>query len=305
MLSFYWKQQVCKTRNTLKNFGLLEIKKELDLKAIRVARENVEMYLNHNDEGLSAQLFAYGFREPMNCFLLSQFIKKDNFDVVIDVGSNIGYFPIIELASGAKKVISIEPVPETFRFLQKNMQRYPNVTTLNLAVSDKNKQEILFIPTQRNLASIIPDKKYLEHAKTSIIDKITIQASTLQAVIDHVNINGCKALLRMDIEGYERVIGYNLPEEIKAISLEFHRPVIGYKSSQKLLNHWEECGFHTLMLSREISGLIPLIKRFGIHPVLRMYELINKRLFVNPNKNTIDHVLRLNKESPHIFLKRQ
>jgi FkbM family methyltransferase len=305
MLSFFYNRKVLKARKTLKKLGALEIKKRLDLKAIAVSNNKSEIQLNPKDEGLSAELLAYGFREPINCYLLSRFIKKENFDVIIDVGSNIGYFPIVELESGAKKVIVIEPVPETFRFLHKNMERYPNVSELNVAVSVHNKEEILFIPTKKNLATIIPDKNYLESAKTSIIDKVSVQALTLQTIIDKLGINGCRALLRMDVEGYEGVIGYNLPEEIKAISLEFHRPVMGYEDSMKLLNHWEESGFKAVMLSRELSGLAPFIKRFGLLPVLRVYELMVKRLFVNPDRSIMNYVFSLNKESPHIYLLRQ
>ena len=305
MLRIFYNRKISKAQKTLKKLGALKIKKKLDLKAIGVSHNKREILLNPNDEGLSAQLLAYGFREPINSYLLSQFIKKENFDVVIDVGSNIGYFPIVELESGAKKVIVIEPVPETFGFLHKNVEGYPNVSELNVAVSVQNREETMLIPTQKNLATIIPDKNYLEGAKTSIEDEVTVQALTLQTIIDKLGINGYRALLRMDIEGYEGVIGYDLPEEIKAISLEFHRPVIGYEDSMKLLNHWEESGFKVVMLSRELNGLAPFIKRFGLRSSLRAYELVTKRLFVKPDRGTIDYIFRLNKENPHIFLLKQ
>jgi FkbM family methyltransferase len=304
LLSMLYKRKVSKARKTLKKLGDVEIKKNLDLKAIGVSANKSEIQLNPNDEGLSAQLLAYEFREPINCYLLSQFIKKENFDVIIDAGSNIGYFPIVELESGAKKVVVIEPVPETFRFLHKNIERYSNVSEVNAAVSVHDQEETLFIAAQKNLSTIIPDEDYLKIAKTSIIDKMTVQALTFQSIIDKVGINGQRALLRMDIEGYEGVIGYNLPDEIKAISLEFHRPVIGYEASMKLLDHWEESGFKAVTLSRELDGLSPFIKRFGLQWVLRIYELMAKRIFFNPDRNLINEILTLNKESPHICLLR-
>jgi FkbM family methyltransferase len=305
MLSMFYNRKVSKAREALKKLGDVEVKKSLNLKAINVSNNKTEIQLNPKDEGLSAQLLAYGFREPINCYLLSQFIKKENFDVIIDVGSNIGYFPIIELESGAKRVIAIEPVPETFRFLHKNVEKYSNVNTINAAVSVHNREETLFIAAQKNLSTIIPDENYLEDAKTSIVDKVTVQALTLQTIIDKVGINGRRVLLRMDIEGYEKVVGYDLPDEIKAISLEFHRPVLGYEDSMKLLNHWEDSGFKVLTLSRGVDGLSPFIKRFGLLPVLRVYELKGQRLFVNPDKSTIDYIFRLNKENPHMCLLRE
>ena len=140
----------------------------------------------------------------------------------------------------------------------------------------------------------------------NFVDEVTVQALTLQTIIiDKLGINGCRALLRMDTEVYEGVICYDLPEEIKAISLEFHRPVIGYEDSIKLLNHWEESGFRAVMLSRELDGLAPFIKRFGLLSVLRAYELVAKRLFVNPDRSLIDYIISLNKENPHIFFLRE
>ena len=117
MLSFFYNRKVLEAQKTLKKLSVSEVKMRLDLKVIGVSNNKSEIQLNPNDEGLSAQLLAYGFREPINCYLLSQFIKKEKLYVFIDVGSNIGYFPIVELESGAKKVIVIEPAPETFRFL--------------------------------------------------------------------------------------------------------------------------------------------------------------------------------------------
>jgi FkbM family methyltransferase len=301
----FYNRGVSKARKTLKKLRASEVKMRLDLKAIEVTDNKPEIYLNPADEGLSAQLFAYGFREPINCYLLSQFIKQENFDVIIDAGSNIGYFPIIELESGAKRVIVIEPVPETFKFLHKNVEACSNVNELNVAVSVHNREETLYIPDQKNLSTIIPDESFLRKIKASIVNEITVQTLTLQSIIDKLSLNDSRILLRMDIEGYERVIGYNLPSEIKAISLEFHGPVIGYEGSMKLLNYWEESGFKAVMLSRELDGLSPFIKKFGLSSVLRVYQLVAKRVFMNPDRSLINSILSLKKECPHIYLLRQ
>jgi len=305
MLSMFYNRGVLKARKALKQLRASEVKMRLDLKAIQVSDNKPEIHLNPDDEGLSAQLFAYGFREPINCYLLSQFIKKENFDVIIDAGSNIGYFPIIELESGAKKVIVIEPVPETFKFLHKNVEAHSNVNELNVAVSVHNREETLFIPDQKNLSTIIPDEAFLRKIKASIVNEVTVKTLTLQTIIDKLSLNNSRILLRMDIEGYERVIGYNLPQEIKAISLEFHCPVIGYEGSMKLLDHWEESGFKAVMLSRELDGLSPFIKRFGLSSVLKVYQLMAKRVFMKPDRNLINSILSLKKECPHIYLLRQ
>lgn len=304
MLSIFYNRGVAKARKTLKELRGSEAKTKLDLKVINVSNSKPEILVNPDDEGLSAQIFAYGFREPLNCYFLSQFIKKENFDVIIDAGSNIGYFPIVELESGAKRVVVIEPVPETFKFLQKNVETHSNVDEFNVAISVHNKEETLFIPAQKNLSTIIPDENFLRKIKASIVDEITVQTLTLQTIIDKLSLNNSRILLRMDIEGYEKVIGYNLPVAIKGISLEFHGPIIGYEDSMKLLDHWEEAGFKAVMLSRELDGLSPFIKRFGLFSVLKVYQLMAKRVFMTPDRNLINSILSLKRECPHIFLLR-
>ena len=82
-----------------------EAKVELDFKWLHILAETRDytLYLNPNDERLSVDLYAWKFREQINTYMLSKFIseEKENIDTVLDIGSNIGYFPLMELASGA------------------------------------------------------------------------------------------------------------------------------------------------------------------------------------------------------------
>jgi FkbM family methyltransferase len=302
-LGFFHDLLVSKSQRELKN--CLGPKKRLNFKSLGICDFEPEIYLNPRDDGMCAQILAFGFREPLNCYFLSQFIKHEGFDVVLDVGSNIGYFPLVELASGATEVIAIEPVPETFWFLEKNLRTYANAIALNLAVSDKNGTVTLFVPNERNLASVMPDVDYLKFVKASIVDKVNAQACTLQRIIDDFNLGDSRILLRMDIEGYEKVIGYDLSHAIKAVSVELHTPILGYEESMRLFNHWLKSGFKPVFLSRELNGLNPLINRIGLLPSLRLYELvIRRRTYSKPDLNTIKYFVRLQRENPHLFLLR-
>ena len=280
-------------------------KKRVNLKSLGICDFSPEIVLNPEDDGLSSQLLAFGFREPLNCHFLSRFIRTEHFDAVVDVGSNIGYFPIVELASGASQVVAVEPVPESFRLLKENLKGYSNVRLLNSAVSDKNGSVTLFVPNQKNLASVTPDYDYLRGVGASVVDEVVVQACTLQSVIDRFGLGGSRVLVRMDVEGYEKIIGYNIPEAVKGISVELHSPILGYEESMRLFNHWIECGFACVFLSRELDGLNPLISKVGLVPALRLYELFIKRTYSNPSLSVVERFVRLQRENPHLFLVRK
>ena len=68
--------------------------------------------------------------------------------MVLDIGGNLGYFSIIELQAGAKKVISVEPVPSTFRLLSKTLEGYKEAKPLNIAISDSKESLKLYVGTR-------------------------------------------------------------------------------------------------------------------------------------------------------------
>ena len=87
---------------------------------------------------------------------LSISIFKNNLKegmVVLDIGSNIGYYPLIELniIKNTGKLISVEPSPENYLMLKKNLALNgylkPNnvITTYNLAISNKSEVKKFYI----------------------------------------------------------------------------------------------------------------------------------------------------------------
>ena len=115
MLKMYYDRKREIAQKKLRALPKETAKVELDFKSLNIAPkiDNSFLYLNPNDEGISVDLYAWGFREPINTFMLFKFMltEKKDLDGVIDIGSNLGYFPLIELASGVRQVIAIEPVP--------------------------------------------------------------------------------------------------------------------------------------------------------------------------------------------------
>jgi FkbM family methyltransferase len=257
--------------------------------------------LNPNDEGLSQQILKNGLREPMNSYYLAKFIKTEK-PHVLDVGGNIGYFPLIELLSGAESVTVYEPVSETFGYLLKNVKDFKNVICRNSGLSDHAGEQTIYIPEQRNLASVAPDADYLEFSDVKIVSNETVTMATLPDVCE--NIESSNILVRMDVEGYEATILQNIPENVKHISFEFHTQILGQKASIDFIEHLESQGFKVFLMLREMEGLIGLFKRFGFSVFSAYSRLKEKRIYTNPTKQQICHVISLCRENPHIFASR-
>jgi len=208
LLAYFHKLKIKKAKEKLSRLPAEKAAIELDFKSLDVVPKVNEqtLYLNPMDEGLSAQIYAWRFREPINTHFLCEFIAHEerNMDAVIDIGGNIGYFPLVEIVSGAPQVIAIEPVPETYTFLKKNMERFENIRTLNAAISDKKEIVKMYISSQRNLATIFGDTDYLEMAKANIKEILDVQALPLEDILKTEKLKGTRALISMDIEGFEK-----------------------------------------------------------------------------------------------------
>ena len=306
LLADFHKRKIEKAKEKLSKLPPEKAAIELDFKSLDVVPKVKErtLYLNPADEGLSVQLYAWRLREPINTHFLCEFIAHEerNMDAVIDIGGNIGYFPLVEIVSGAPQVIAIEPVPETYRFLKKNMERFDNVKTLNVAVSDKKETVKMYIPSQRNLATIFGDTDYLKMAKATIEEIVDMQALPLEDILKTENMKGKRALVRMDIEGYEKNITKKLPEEIYALSFELQPPILGYSSTMELIENLKKSGYKIQMMIRELDGLGPLVKLLGVKKALRFYErLVETRVFYEPSMSLIKEIIKKQKENPHIL----
>lgn len=283
---------------------------ELDLKSLDITSKVTEhtLFLNPMDEGLSAQLYAWRLREPLNTHFLSRFISREdqNIDAIVDIGSNIGYFPLVEIISGTSQVIAIEPVPETCIFLKKNLERFENTKILSIAVSNKKGTVKMHIPTKMNLATIRVNTAYLRMADALIKETIDVQALPLEKILQTENLVGMNVFVRMDIEGFEKDIVNKLPKEVYGISFELHSYILGYYSATGLIEKLRKQGYEIQLMSRELSGMAPIVKFLGVRRALRLYEnLVEPRVFHEPSMEIIKKTIKEQRENPHIFAVRK
>jgi FkbM family methyltransferase len=276
---------------------------KLDLRSTLISKEVYTLKVNPRDEGISTQLYALQLREPLNIYTLSQFIRNHKFDTVIDVGSNIGFFPLVEHASNAKNIVAIEPVPETYKFLVENTKHYKNITTHNIAVGSKAGTALMYVPNYRNLATLIGDAvaKNKEAQNAFRLEKtIKVKVESLKKFVtgyDHV-------LVRMDIEGYEKEVTKTLPKEVHGLAFELHSYILGVDGAYDLIKNLWKQGFKIkTYITGHSSSFSFLTKVLGIENAVKLYSLSGKK-FVhhNPTKNSVKKLIA---HAGHVFAVRE
>lgn len=236
-----------------------QVSKKIDLSSLGLECSG-ELILNPHDGGFSKEFFLYGFREPLNTMILYKTVERKK-PIVLDIGSNIGYFPIIELEAGAKHVIAVEPLQSTYMYLTENLSGYKNVTTLNMAVSDKEENLKLYIPNAHNNTST--SLSIIVKAGLKVVKEITVKAVPVSKIAEQYPIE----MLRMDVEGHEyKILSNKIPDTVKTISVELHIiPPYRRTDAAKLLNHLDEQGFQATYVINDMKyGFYPFIKLLGL-----------------------------------------
>jgi len=232
-----------------------------------------KLLLNNFDMGFSKEFSAYGFREPLNTYAIYKTVEKEK-PTVLDLGSNLGYFCLVELQAGAKHVVAVEPVPLTFSLLSKTLSRFKNVTSLNMAISDKQETLKLYISNKYNVTS--SSLSLLTSSGYKVIGETSVKATSISDMAKRYPIN----MLRMDVEGQEyRILAGNIPDQIKIICIELH-VIHPYTKTHatKLLQNLNKQGFEAKVVINDFPyGYFPTINRLGLERVYKLLKILNKK----------------------------
>lgn len=155
---------------------------------------------------------------------------KKRMGTVIDIGAHIGIFTCLA-ASYADKVISLEPCPDNFSLLKKNVKLngLENVISLNMALSEKNGKEKLYFGSGTGDHSLFIKKGRAIEVKTCSLNYLFERYK-----IDRVS------FLKIDCEGceYQALKSFEMFDRINQISLDSHH---GY--TDKIVELLKERGF--------------------------------------------------------------
>lgn len=205
---------------------------------------NSKMLLLPRRGAIHEELFCYRKREPLcTDYLMRSYVLKKG-DVVLDIGSNIGYYVLIEsqLVGNKGKVYAVEPVQSNYELLKKNvnLNNVKNVSTFRFALGDKDEKSKIYISNSSNLCTM---------NRNAVVGKLLgVEDVYMETVDDFLEDKSPPNLIRMDVEGYEYQIIKGMAHTLKGnvkILVELHpwRPYLDSQKTNELLGILEQNNF--------------------------------------------------------------
>ena len=161
-----------------------------------------------NDVFLSLTLDAKGFKNygDFNKTGEKKFIRliKDEINLSLDIGANVGNYTKLILQETNSKVISFEPLPDAYRELEVLKKDFKErLETFNIAISNENKiQELYYGSEKSEKASLMNNLEKLSFVGETNINKILVEVKKLDDLKDILK-NQIIDFIKIDTEGYE------------------------------------------------------------------------------------------------------
>jgi len=246
-------------------------RKNLDLSQERIVSVlDNKLETISNDKGISSELIIYKIHEPLTTSLIIKKLTKGMH--CIDIGSNIGYYAILESSKIGNNgmVWSIEPSPQNFETLSKNiiLNQRKNIKCYNIAIGSGNGKIDFLISKKSNWSKIKNESDHIENGDKIIqVDIMTLDSFSEKNEIKKVD------LLRMDVEGYERNIiegSMNFLEKFKPIlMIEVHKMIIGNNGTNEFLEKLQ-------LMNYECEYFIPRV--FDVPIIGDLNDIKNKSI---------------------------
>lgn len=155
----------------------------------------------HTNDVIGRHLYKYRSYEPEVGRCLSNHVRFEPGDVVLDVGANIGWYSLIieRMAKIPLDILAFEPDPDNFALLTENIRRNGchRVTPIQAAAGPEPAQQLLYRYAKGNAGrhSLLPI-----HAGNAVgINTVRIDDVWHQKALG----NRVLRLIKIDVEGYE------------------------------------------------------------------------------------------------------
>jgi len=246
------------------------IMKLMGYKYIKRKILDFSMILDLYDKGLSGDLRVKGVREKQLYSILKEIINPG--DHVIDLGANIGYYPLIAmtLVGSTGKVYALEPSPQNFKLLNKNivLNSAENVIESFQIGGGSKPQKVKFYLSERSNQHTMLNEIYRfgGHQDYLLNESLEVDVVDMSSfIMDKPPID----LIRMDIEGYEVSVLQGLKSAIESgvfkgkIVFETHWPKYSDKhnSIRKQLKMLFNNGYYPSIITSNNEEPSRLIER--------------------------------------------
>ena len=230
-----------------------------------------------DDPGISQELQTFKTHEPLSTQIIAKELKPGM--TCLDIGSNIGYYVLLEnkIVGKKGKVIAIEPSPYNFECLKKNLEFPENSTvkTFNFAAGDIDGEIRFFVNERSNGCQVLYEGRKVPNRPGKIIN---VPIRTMDKFVEEQNLKNID-FVRMDVEGYEYNIFKGMSKTIEKfhpiIQIEVHKSIMGIETTKKWLDELKHEGYELKSyIARELD--IPFIGTLNDIKYFDLNELITK-----------------------------
>lgn len=174
---------------------------------------NSKLFVWNGLTGATGNIYC-GLHEFEDMAFLLHFLRQS--DLFVDIGANIGSYTMLASAEIGAETIAIEPVPETFKNLTRNISLNnisARVRALNIGLGS-SKGTLKFSKSFDTGNHVVADES---------ADFVSVDVDSLDSVLA----GKCPALLKIDVEGFETEVlkgaGQVLQcKDLKAIIIELN-----------------------------------------------------------------------------------
>ena len=290
-------------------------KKIFRKKTIQRRLKYFKMHLDLITPGISKTLAVYKSREDDMIQVIREELKPGM--TVIDCGSNIGFYPLLEanILKNKGAIYAIEPDIRNYNILNKNVELCQYGTTIKpfqMAVSNENGISKMFVTEKSNLNKLSSkdDKTFSE--RHSVDSTVEVKTKTMDDFCNQENI--IPDFIRMDIEGFEVEVFQGMKNIFKTakngfmIFLELHPHAYSEERSfARELEKLFDLGYFAKVLISAGEPVPPKYKQFGYTPKMEIISDGFIRGYYNNIKN--EHVIALTcsqpKASRYVLLEKQ
>lgn len=163
---------------------------------------NSKLWVWNGLTGATGNVYC-GLHEFEDMAFLLHFLRED--DLFVDVGANIGSYTILASAEIGARTIAMEPVPETYKNLLRNISLNNidrKVKALNIGVGS-SKGVLRFSNSFDTGNHVVADES---------VEFVSVDVDSLDSVLA----NECPALLKIDVEGFETEVLKGAEHVLKA-----------------------------------------------------------------------------------------
>ena len=152
----------------------------------------------------------------------NEWIMEQDYDVLLDVGASIGKFSIDFLKINPDLIVyAFEPIPESYAILKNTLKAFKNIHYFNTAVGNEDGNIGFNLSSHHTSSSVL---KMSETHKTAFpessgVNITQVKISKLDSLIDVSELKEKRALLKIDVQGYEFEVLNGATEVLKEVDI--------------------------------------------------------------------------------------